>query len=145
MKKLVLLYIEVLLLALSIGVAIGLIVYWTWLCVFLFSFIISFGWIPIAGFNKRSPNNPDGAAILLGFAFLILLFMLGYGAVEVDPKNFWGLVYSVSLVSAALLTLVLMIRVRAAFRERTEKEELRTGFKLRKWSIGFYSDASLNI
>jgi len=145
MKKLVLLYIGVLFLAFSIGVTVGLIVYWSWLWVFLFSFILSFGWIPLANFNKRSPGNPDGAAMLIGFAYLIQLFVLVYGAVETGFKGFWGFVFLVSIISAAVLTLLLAIRVRSAFRERIEMEERITGFKLRKWSIGFYSDASLSI
>ena len=145
MKKLVLLYIEVLFLAFSIGATVGLIVYWSWVSVFLFSFILSFGWIPLAGFNRRSPRNPDGAATLLGFAYMIQLIVLIYGAVETGFKDFWGFTLLISIISAAVLTLLLAIRVRSAFRERIEMEELRTGFKLRKWSIGFYSDASLRI
>ena len=120
MVKTILLYIVILFLCFLLGIVVALTKCESWWYVLLLIFPISFGWIPLSSLSKHMAKNVDKVSWIIIPMFFILLALLMYGVKHVPISTFWGITYASSLFAASLITVVMLLRMRAILGETVD-------------------------
>ena len=115
MKQIAVLYFAAIFGCFVLGVVVALAAHFTPCYLILLMFPISLGWLPIAMMlDKVSESLSEyllGTSILVSFVFIALIIALILGAVYVDEKSFWGMVYICTVFSSLIETVVIMLRL----------------------------------
>ena len=111
MKKIVLLYFLTLLVCIFVGVTAALVSCYSKWYLILFTLPISLGWLPLSMMFKNIQQHLVGTTALIFLSFLALVVALIFGAMEIDDKSFFGIVYGASCLVALIETVVIMLRI----------------------------------
>ena len=121
MKQIAILYFAAIFGCFVLGVIVALAVHFTPWYLILLMFPISLGWLPIAKMLDNVSESLSeylfGTSILVSLVFIALIIALIFGAVYVDEKSFWGVVYICTVFSSLIETIVIMLRLHTKWQQ----------------------------
>ena len=113
MKGIITYYLLELLICFIIGLIIALMKFYSGWFIIALIFPLSFGWIPFAEINQRMKEHFNGALVFTILAFLLLIGILVLCALVIPDESFLAVTLGSGLFCAIIITLVLLLRIRA--------------------------------